>query len=128
MRPGPFPILLLSTITPLLAALSLVDNEFGGGDEREKLERYVDSLDWYCDSQIEQIAALIPTEEVEHLRREHYAWRLHRDFHCADVARESSDRLAELQCLADATSQYFDRREAEIGELEAKLAQSERSK
>lgn len=65
---------------------------------------------------------MIPPGEVERLRSQHYAWKLHRDIHCADAGRNASDELGELQCLADLTSQYFDRREIELSEIEARRA------
>jgi len=85
--------------------------------EERTLEEYVHILDLQCESQIEEIAAALPQEQVPQLRREHYAWKLHRDRYCAEESRQSSDRLSELRCLAKLTGSYFDQREIEISTI-----------
>jgi hypothetical protein len=118
----------LAIIVPVLCALSLeqdapgFDDNLRGGDERATLQGYVDSLDWQCDAQIDGLATMIPTDQVDALRREHYAWRLQRDLQCKETGRKSSIELAEAECLLKMTSDYFDRREVEISEFEAELA------
>jgi len=130
---------MLCAIAPALCALSTDDHEGcvasaehamscsedagPARDERALLCQYVDSLDWQIDAQIEEIAANIPTERIEALRNEHYAWRLQRDLQCNEAGRKSTDELAELRCLSERSGHYFDLREAELSLLEAARAQ-----
>ncbi len=104
-------LLLLSLVVPVLCggAVRLGD--------RPALEAYLHELMVQVEAQIEEIAAAIPPREVERLRSEHYAWELQRDTYCADAGRNSTNELRELECLAELTSQYFDRRELEISKL-----------
>jgi hypothetical protein len=88
------------------------------GDQRSAFERFVYHLTVICDGQIDDIAALIPEQAVASLRDEHYAWKLERDIMCAEIARTEPGELRELHCLSEATSEYFDWRELQIGELE----------
>jgi hypothetical protein len=104
--------------------MSFADTVLEGRDLRESLESYVYQLDLQCDSQIDDLASLVPLRDVERLRAEHYAWRVWRDVSCAHAGRDSSDPLAELNCRSDATGAYFDRRELEIAELEERISRS----
>ena len=114
---------LIAAIVPLLCAtdiaLTLDDTQESFADQRRALEMYVHHLTALCDSQIEEISTMTPKHEVEKLRSDHYAWKLDRDLRCAATARSESGELRELECLAELSEEYFDRRESEIAELQA---------
>ena len=67
-----------------------LEEELSIRTERERLEIYVYQITLLCDSQIEEIAAAIPTERVEALRRDHYVWKLDRGIYCSEAGRHSS--------------------------------------
>ncbi len=124
----PTRIVLLSLIAPALCALAVDDpgsDDAKRAAERASYQAYVDALDSQCDMQIEDLAAMIPTDQIKALRSEHYDWRLQRDLRCADTGRKSSDELAELCCLSKVTSDYYDRRELQIREIEARRAKTQ---
>jgi len=83
------------------------------------LELYVYHLTWLLDTQIDEIAEIIPEHEVEKLRKDHYTWKIERDIRCAKIGRMESGELRELECLAELSEAYYDRRETEISDLES---------
>lgn len=111
----------LVLIVPVLCATNLMlDGEPRVGDRRYELEMYVHQLTAFCDLQIEEIASAIASADIEALHSEHYAWKLNRDIYCAEAGLNSSDELGELNCLAEWTEEYFERRDVEIAEIEAR--------
>jgi hypothetical protein len=97
-------------------------------DRRYDLELYIHQVTEFCDMQIEEIAALISESETEELRKEHYAWKLERGIKCAEVGRTDPDEFSELECLAQDSESYFEKREREIAELKERRAKSKLSK
>ena len=82
-------LLLIVLIAPMMCATSFAHCVRQAGsrplDVRSQLEAYVYRLTAICDTQIDEIARMIPPQEVEQIRKEHYAWKLDRDLRCAEA-------------------------------------------
>ena len=115
----------LLALTPFLLATVVLEPEDDqpktDEEKRADLALFVHHLDGVIDSQIDEIVALDPTRNVAELRKSHYEWRLERDLRCAEKGLAESDRVAELECRAQAGEKYYQDRELEIAELEEKL-------
>jgi hypothetical protein len=101
-------------------ASAVEDDQAPPSDQHRKLELYVHHITALCDLKIDEISTMIPKKEVETLRSDHYAWKLDRDVRCAATARSEAGELRELECLAELSEEYLDRRESEIAEIEAR--------
>ena len=96
------------------------EEELTQDSRREALRVYVSQLDEQTDSQIEDMESLISSELVHALREDHYDWRRARDIYCWEAGRNSSNDLEELECLEALTTLYYDQREVEISDLQAR--------
>ena len=116
--------LVLIVVSPLLLAtdisISPEDAPRSDDEKREILERYNHEVDGVIELQIQEIAALVPTGEIERLRKNHYAWKLERELECSEKGRSESDRLAELECRSKAAEIYYQDLELRIVALEEK--------
>ena len=115
-------LIFLASIAMFLCATDIEhiaeDGEPNHSDRRYGLELYVYQLTSLLDMQIDEIAEMIPEQEVEKLRSDHYTWKIERDIQCAKVGRTEPGELRELECLAELSEVYFERHEIEIGNLE----------
>src|SRR5881628_2835000 len=68
-------------------AMSCAEDSKGPFDERAQLQQYAHDLNLQCDDQVEYLATVIPADRVKALRKEHYEWRLERDFQCVEAGR-----------------------------------------
>ena len=87
-------------------------------EKRELLEQFNHEIDGVIEHQIEEIAALLPTREIEDLRETHYAWKLKREVTCSEKGHSDPERLAELECRSIAAEEFYQELEARIVALE----------
>jgi len=118
------PAILLALLTPWLIAtdISLSEDDATGpateAEKRAELDRYVSELTAVIESQIEEIASLIPDSDVDRLRETHTGWTLARDSDCLIQGNRDAWELSELECLSIKLEDYFQAREMEIADLE----------
>ncbi len=105
----------LLALTPILLATDIVIAPSEAGppptidQKRLSLEQYNHEFDLEIDSLVDELAKVIPTTEVDGLRREFYEWRLQRDRDCAEKARVASEDLVELECRRRKSDEYYQR-------------------
>jgi hypothetical protein len=116
--------LFLALLTPWLMATDI--SQSGGNataatteaEKRAELDRYVFQLSAVIESQIEEIASLIPDSDVDRLRETHAGWKLARDADCLIQGNRDAWELSELECLSIKLEDYYQAREMEIADLE----------
>jgi hypothetical protein len=78
----------------------------------------VDPLVSVIESQIDEIAAHIPSTGIPKLRRDHEVWKAARDAECALQGRIKIGELVEFECISIELEEYYQNREVWLIELE----------
>jgi hypothetical protein len=85
------------------------------------LEAYVEQFGAVFERQTKDLASIASPEEVERFQREHDAWKIDRDLRCAEGEKSETARIRELECMAELSEDYWDRRQIQIHETEKKM-------
>jgi hypothetical protein len=95
-----------------------------GADPRRAHEEHLAYLKESVDRQMDELATLIPPNEVLSRRKLYYEWKLGLEIKCAEEGRNSQDPDSELICIGVATNAYFDALELELATLQESRAKS----
>ena len=87
------------------------------GEKSERLRQFIHEVDGAIDAVVDELMRSISRGHAERIRRELYSWRLDRESTCRETTRDSSDPLAELECVSMAAEESYQARRIERDRL-----------